>query len=194
MKVGGVPNNAAADLPRNRQRISHRHSAAMGSPSLASQGPDESPASTAEDRAVKAARRREKRRQRNERAEWWSTKLHALLWVIASAVAIYLSDIPNVCLKSENVNRFSLDLGMVLFGLVILAVIRMAMWFPKGEDEASYVDFDKAHPIFTLGTTFGGVLSFFFLTIGLWPVYRIFAPFLLILIWFGMIMSLHFVP
>ena len=181
-----------AELPRNRQRARNTGLGSMNSPSVTPQGSDET--INNEDRAVRAARRREKRRLRNERAEWWSTKLHALLWVVAAVIAAIVSDFINVCLKSEVTNRIPLGIGLALFGFVVLAIIRMALWFPSGNSETSYVDFDKAHPMFTLITTFGGIFSFFFLTIGLWPVYRIFAPFLLILIWFGMIMSLHFIP
>jgi len=146
-----------------------------------------------ESRAVRLARRREKRRLRSERAEWWSTKLHALLWVVGAIVAFFVSDFLNVCLNSNDIVRGVFNVGAVLFGAVVLAIIRMALWFPK-QGEGVEADFERAHPKFVLATTFGGVFSFLFLTIGIWPVYRIFAPFLLGLFWFGMVMFLHFLP
>lgn len=152
-----------------------------------------------EERAVRQARRREKRRLRNERAEWWSNKFHAFLWVISSVVALFVSDFINVCITNENINRWAFNLGGVLFILVSLGIVRMALSFSKsgegtttGGDGSS--DFERTHPNFVLATTFGAVFCFIFLTIGLWPVYRIFTPFLLGLFWFGMIMSLHFLP
>jgi hypothetical protein len=149
-------------------------------------------ANTVEDRALRAARRREKRRLRMERAEWWSSKMHAFLWVAGAIATVILSDFVNVCLTNKDLYTAPLYLGLALLVLVVLAVIRMAVWFPKeGEPQA---DFEKAHPTFTLATTFGGVLCFFLLSIGLWPAYKIFGPFMLLLYWFGLIMSLHFVP
>jgi hypothetical protein len=151
-----------------------------------------------EERAVRESRRREKRKLRNERAEWWSNKLHAFLWVISAVIALIVSDFVNVCIQNEAINRWAFAIGGILFILVTLAILRMALSFPKstegGTTTTDSSDFERTHPNFVLATTFGGIFCFIFLTIGLWPVYRIFTPFLLGLFWFGMIMSLHFLP
>lgn len=140
---------------------------------------------------VRAARRREKRRIRSERAEWWSTKLHAFCWVVSSILVFHASNFLTVSQSDPNIHVFSFRLGYFLFAFVSLAIFRMAFWFKEGE---SSQDFEKAHPTFLLATTLSGVACFFALTFAYWPVYRIFTPFLLILFWFGMIMSLHFFP
>lgn len=49
-------------------------------------------------------RTREKRRRR-ERIEWFSTKMHAILWVAASVTTIYLTDLVNVIMYSQDVDR-----------------------------------------------------------------------------------------
>ena len=47
----------------------------------------------------------ERRRKRAEKAEYYSTKMHAALWFIAACLAIYFTDFIKVCTKSANVNR-----------------------------------------------------------------------------------------
>ena len=182
-------------LPTSSTNTGRHRSLRMASSATtaATDGESNSNAATVDDRAVRVARRREKRRQRHERAEWWSTKLHAFLWVVSAITALIVSDFINVCMNSNQVARGSLTFGGILFVLVTLGVIRMTLWFPKSGESAE-AEFERAHPNFVLATTLGGVFSYIFLCIGVWPVYRIFAPFLLALFWFGMIMVLHFLP
>jgi len=170
----------SADVRRINRRSSK---SAMATPDVES---------ALEERALRAGRRREKRKIRAERAEWWSSKLHALLWVVGAVVALVASDFVHVCITSPSISRWPFSIGGALFILEVIAILRIAWAFPASSSDES--DFEKTHPKFVLATTFGGIFCYIFLTIGLWPVYRIFTPFLLALFWFGMIMTLHFIP
>ena len=55
-------------------------------------------------RPVSAAKL-ERRRKRAERAEYYSTKMHAALWLVAACLAIYFTDFVNVCSSSNRLNR-----------------------------------------------------------------------------------------
>jgi Na+/glutamate symporter len=145
-----------------------------------------------DDRLVNVARRREKRRLRSERAYWISTKLHALCWVLSAIVSFIVSDSYKVfieALQGQKVNVLAFNIGCLFFLVLLGGLLRIMILLKPDES-----DFEQVHSQFILGTTLSGVMSFIFLSIGLWPVYRIFAPLLLILYWFGAIMSLHFLP
>lgn len=122
--------------------------------------------------------------------------MHALLWVAGAIGAVSASDFVKVVTTSKSLNNTSFTFGVGLLVLVSAGVARIAWSFPP-EPSATHDDvseFERTHPKFVLATTLGGIVCFISLTVGLWPVYRIFTPFLLALIWTGSIMSLHFLP
>jgi len=75
--------------------------------------------------------REQRRKKRADRAEWYSTKMHALMWTVAALVTLYFSDIVNVCVNSEKVNRFWFNAGVVCFTIAAVLVLYMAVWVPR---------------------------------------------------------------
>lgn len=161
----------------------------------------------------RSALRRERRKRRQEKIEWWSNKLHAALWIGLATLAFVLSDFGNTVARSEDILRVWLYVGFAIFVGVALAVVYMSFrqyraQQLRGAAEVSAKLHDEtdanaavertrlelSHPILLPFTTIGTIVAFLLMSIGLWPAYRIFSPILLVTFWFGLIMTLHFIP
>lgn len=136
--------------------------------------------------------RAQRKALREERAEYYSTKMHAAIWVIAAGFAGYYSDFINVCAKSKTVNRFWFNLGLFFFTVATVLVLYMAIWVPR----VMKVKWDPEvyNPRMLPITGAACFLCGLFLICGLWPVYGFLTPGLLGLLWMGAIMSAHFLP
>jgi hypothetical protein len=55
-------------------------------------------------RQLRLEQREERRKLRKERVEYYSTKLHAILWVMAAVAVTYYTDLPNVIVNGTNKN------------------------------------------------------------------------------------------
>ena len=193
------------------------------SPSSPRAPPDTSAAAAASDappddrELARRFRRRMRRAARANAVAWWSTKLRALVWVVAAVVAVFVSRLPAV-LSGEDlppntpdlVRRGWLWLGVVLLAGVVASTVYMAATIPKervavaapGTSTASATaeiarqaeaDWER-HPRIIPLTLVAALLTFVSLNAALWPIYRGFTPILLSLLWWGSLMALHFVP
>jgi len=139
-----------------------------------------------------ATSRAERRKRRSAQAEEYAVKLHAALWVAAAGAAAWYTDIFSVCLSSDQVSRFWFNIGLCFFSLASVLVLYMAVWVPR----VNKCDLDPSvySPRMLPFTAGCSVASGLFLVVGLWPVYGLFTPGLLTLLWFGSLMSAHFLP
>lgn len=88
--------------------------------------------------------------------------------------------------------RFWFNFGLLLFVVASCLVLYMAVWVPR----VVKCDLDPAvySPKMIPVTALCSVLSGLFLIFGLWPVYGLFTPGLLGLLWIASLMSAHFLP
>uniref|UniRef100_A0A7S2RNV8 Transmembrane protein n=1 Tax=Mucochytrium quahogii TaxID=96639 RepID=A0A7S2RNV8_9STRA len=134
----------------------------------------------------------DRRRKRSARAEEYAVKMHAFLWVVAAGAAVYYTEFIKVCREGKDVHRIWFNIGLALFVVATVLVLYMAIYVPRVKkcnlDPAVYSP--KMLPF----TAVCSVLSGICFVIGLWPVYGLFTPAMLGLLWIGGLMSAHFLP
>jgi len=136
--------------------------------------------------------RKDRRKARSEKAEEYSVKLHAAIWVVGALFAGYFTDIMRVCWESQEVHRFWFNAGVFCLTVSISLVMYMAVYVPrvlKCDLEPSAYS-PKLLPLTAVFSLAAGL----FLIIGLWPVFGLLTPGLLFLLWLGGLMSAHFIP
>ena len=95
---------------------------------------------------------------------------------------------------SPAAQRTWVAVGGVLFALVSLSVLYMACLLPRIEPSFETDDIARTHPRLVPLTSVASLACFVCLCVGLWPVYKLFTPVVLLWLWFGLVMSLHFIP
>jgi len=145
-----------------------------------------------DEQLARAARRRQRRKLRSDKADW--NKLHALMWVGTSCVLIVVTDFLSIVLASPAAQRTWVAVGGALFALVSLSVLYMACLLPRIEPNFETDDIARTHPRLVPLTSAASLACFVCLCVGLWPVYKLFTPLVLLWLWFGLVMSLHFIP
>lgn len=134
----------------------------------------------------------ERRRLRADKAEYYSTKMHAVLWIVVALVIGYYINFIKVCAQSDKINRFWFNLGVILMIISTVLVIYMAIYVPRvlKIDYEPQVYAPRMLPLTGVCTLFCGL----FFIIGLWPVYGLFTPGLVLLFWIATLMTAHFLP
>ena len=139
------------------------------------------------------ARRLRKRRKREEDAAYYSTKMHAAIWVAGATFAAYYSDIFKVCFDGDKrINKRWFAIGVFCFTVCSVIILYMAIWVPR--ILGINLEPNVYNPRMLPTAAVFGVIATVALNVGLWPVYGILTPGLLGLLWFGGIMSAHFLP
>lgn len=71
------------------------------------------PETSSDEALARAARRRQKRKERSEKIDWYANKLHATLWVATAIIAMVFSDFWNECINGTMANRPWVILGLL---------------------------------------------------------------------------------
>ncbi|KAF0700995.1 Aste57867_8441 [Aphanomyces stellatus] len=126
------------------------------------------------------------------RAEWISTKLHALLWVLGAGSLVYTLDVFRVAFRDARVHRVYFNIGLVCFGINCCITLYLAVWLPyiKKID----LEWSVYCPRMVPTATAVGLLCALTFTIGLWPVWGLFTPGILFVLFLGSLMTAHFLP
>lgn len=125
--------------------------------------------------------------------EWWTIKAHALFWILAAALVIYLTDFVRVCMESTDVNRGWVTTGLVFIGAALVALVYMATKLPRTgqhDVESDMARFPVLIPLSVVFLLVGFVMECW----GFWPVYKGLTPLYLSLYWWSSFMTLHLIP
>eukprot|EP00499_Haloplacidia_sp_CaronLabIsolate_P015709 CAMPEP_0196769758 /NCGR_PEP_ID=MMETSP1104-20130614/736_1 /TAXON_ID=33652 /ORGANISM="Cafeteria sp., Strain Caron Lab Isolate" /LENGTH=165 /DNA_ID=CAMNT_0042139861 /DNA_START=24 /DNA_END=518 /DNA_ORIENTATION=+ len=139
-------------------------------------------------REMEEERTREKRRRR-ERIEWFSTKMHAILWVAASATTIYLTDLVNVIMYSQDVDRAYLNISIVCLGIFTALLLYLSVYLPY--IARIHLEWSVYCPRVIPTATAVGVAGTIAMIMALWPVYGLLTPLILGILFVGFLMSFH---
>ena len=127
------------------------------------------------------------------RAERVSVKLHALLWLAASGVAVYASDfIPLLTASLRDGSNISLHAALICLSANLLIMLYLTLYLPliKRVTLPWEVYCPRLIPI----STALGLLTFLFLIIAFWQYYGLLTPFIILLLAMGLLFSTHFIP
>ncbi|EQC24948.1 hypothetical protein SDRG_17166 [Saprolegnia diclina VS20] len=126
------------------------------------------------------------------KAEWLSTKLHALLWVAGACLLAYYLDVVRVALRDPRVHRLYFNIGVASAGVNGCITAYLALWLPyvRKVDLEWSVYCPRMIPTATV-VGLVGALGFI---LGLWPVWGFFTPGILFVLFLGMLMMAHFLP
>ncbi|KAH9104546.1 hypothetical protein LEN26_015008 [Aphanomyces euteiches] len=126
------------------------------------------------------------------RAEWVSTKIHAVLWIVGAASLAYFLDVFRVAFRDARVHRIYFNIGLVCFGINCCITMYLAVWLPYVKK--INLEWSVYCPRMIPTATVVGLLCALMLTIGLWPVWGFFTPGILFVLFLGALMTAHFLP
>eukprot|EP01113_Clastostelium_recurvatum_P045613 TRINITY_DN7856_c0_g1_i2.p1 TRINITY_DN7856_c0_g1~~TRINITY_DN7856_c0_g1_i2.p1 ORF type:complete len:157 (+),score=16.45 TRINITY_DN7856_c0_g1_i2:195-665(+) len=117
----------------------------------------------------------------------------SLLWASGAAAVLYFTDFINVCLYSTEVSRPWFNVGVAALAVNVVIGLYLAYFLPyvKGIKERQWEGHSPyAIPVATAAAVIGSIC----LTVGLWPVWTFFTPFMLFFLLMGLLMILRYIP
>lgn len=140
-----------------------------------------------------------------KRSEKIQQKIHALFWVMLASATVYYTDMVNVALYSETINRKALNMSLMCLIFNALLMVYIAIYLPrfKGiQDPFKEVDhegkkwvwLDIHHPKAIPTMTAVGLLCIILTMVAFWPEWGFFTPLLVGFLMMGVILGIHFVP
>ena len=134
----------------------------------------------------------EAKKQRAERIDYITAKIHAVFWVGAAVAIVYFTDLVNVALHDDRVNRLSLNLSILCLATNLGIILYATLWLPLVLRVRVSIDIysPKIIPI----ATGLGVLCVLLLMVAFWPIFGLLTPLLVFFLLFGFLFSAHFVP
>jgi len=134
----------------------------------------------------------EAKKARAERIDYITAKVHAVFWVGTAIAIIYFTDLINVALHDDRVNRISLNLSIVCLAANLGIIVYATLWLPLVMRVT--VSIDVYSPRIIPVATGIGVLCVLLLMVAFWPIFGLLTPFLVFFLLFGFLFSAHFVP
>lgn len=134
----------------------------------------------------------ELKKQKSERVERITAKIHALVWVAVSVIIVYYTDLVNVILYSDEINRTMLYISVSLITANTIIVFYLTLWLPLVEKVT--VAWEVHCPSMIPISTALGVLSVLGLIITFWPLWGLLSPLIILVLVFGLLFSTHFIP
>ncbi|XP_064601964.1 transmembrane protein 128-like [Liolophura sinensis] len=114
-------------------------------------------------------------------------------WLIVSMAVFYYTDFYLVLRYDPKVNRFWLNIGLLLIGVNVSIALFLILWLnyvKKLTTDQWEKRYPAAIPIATACFILGGIL----LTVGLWPVWRILTPVILAVLFMGFVVTVAMFP
>lgn len=159
------------------------------------------------------------KKKRADRIERITAKLHALIWIAASAALILYTNIFHMALTDTRVNRYvsktafndssikrsihellillnshriSLHAGVICFAANMGVVLYLTIWLPLIMKITVPWEIYCPHLI-PISTTLG-LLSVMLFMIAFWPVFGMLSPLIITILLMGFLFSTHFIP
>lgn len=159
------------------------------------------------------------KKKRADRIERITAKLHALIWIAASAALILYTNIFQMALTDPRVNRYvpriavnnpskrilvylsimssnphriSLHAGVICFVANMGVVLYLTIWLPLIMKITVPWEIYCPHLI-PISTTLG-LLSVLLFMIAFWPVFGMLSPLIITILLMGFLFSTHFIP
>ncbi|KAL0592670.1 hypothetical protein ABG067_000235 [Albugo candida] len=131
-------------------------------------------------------------RSRSQRAELYSTKLHALLWIVAAIIAARYLDIVHVIFYDTRVRTGFFHVAVLLSGLYACITCYLAIWLPYVQKIR--LEWSVYCPRMIPTATMAGFSASFCFHCAFWPVWGVLTPAVLSLFFIASLMTAHFLP
>lgn len=175
------------------RRLSSETEVGNGSSTPMSNGGLASPAGRS-DNASRASSHGSTSSNTKTRAERFSEKIHALMWVVGSfALARYL-DVPRVILTDQTIHRRLFNAAVVLLSINFVLMVYLGIYLPKIKGIRDPAAWEIWCPRVIPTMTGIGVFAIFFLIRSLWPKWGFLTPFIVGIEFFGILYLAHFIP
>ncbi|TMW64367.1 hypothetical protein Poli38472_012989 [Pythium oligandrum] len=129
---------------------------------------------------------------RSLQAAAWSTKMHALLWILAAASVAYAIDFFHVIFNDPRIKTGFFQVGLVCFGVNLCITCYLAIYLPY--IKRITLEWSVYCPRMIPTATIVGVVASFCFVCAFWPVWGLLTPGLLLLFFIGSLMTAHFLP
>ena len=134
----------------------------------------------------------DKKKAQSDRIERFTAKLHALFWVCLSIFVVYYTELLEVALYGEKVDRLSLNLAIISTMITTTIILYLTFWLPLVLKVT--IPWEVYCPRMIPAATFFGILSFILYLFAFWPRFGLLTPLITITISMGLLFSTHFVP
>nr|XP_022343076.1 transmembrane protein 128-like isoform X1 [Crassostrea virginica] len=116
-----------------------------------------------------------------------------ILWLITSIAVFYYTDFYIACRYDQRVNRIWFNVGgiLILVNVCIAAFLIVYITYIK---KVSADDWEKHYPAAIPIATGSFIMGSVCVTVGLWPLWNIFTPVILFILFMGMIVTLAMLP
>nr|CCA23966.1 transmembrane protein putative [Albugo laibachii Nc14] len=131
-------------------------------------------------------------RSRSQRAELYSTKLHALLWVVTALIAAHYLDFVHVICYDPRVRTAFFYVAVILSGIYACITCYLAIWLPYVKNIR--LEWSVYCPRMIPTATLVGFSASFCFHCAFWPVYGVLTPAILSLFFIASLMTAHFLP
>ncbi|KAF1326720.1 hypothetical protein FI667_g8223, partial [Globisporangium splendens] len=145
-----------------------------------------------DDETDEMLKKRKKQKARSQHAAAWSTKLHALIWIVAAGSVAYAIDFFHVIFSDPRINKWYFHVGLICMGVNICITAYLAIYLPY--IKRIHLEWNVYCPrMIPTAMVVGAVATFAFI-FAFWPVWGLFTPGLLALFFIGSLMTAHFLP
>ncbi|KAK7485867.1 hypothetical protein BaRGS_00022862 [Batillaria attramentaria] len=109
-----------------------------------------------------------------------------IVWLIASIAVFHFSDFYVVVLYDPRINRLWFDVGAGLIGVTLAIALFLIIWLSLVK-KVSSDDWEKLHPTAIPIATASFILGSICLLKGLWPVWGLLTPLILVTLFMGVV-------
>lgn len=128
------------------------------------------------------------------RAERFSEKAHALIWVVVALALTQYLELPRVLLTDQTIHRRLLNIAVILISINIVLMVYLGVYLPKIKGIHDPAAWEIWCPKVIPTMTGIGIFSTFFLLRSLWPKWGFLTPFIVGIEFFGVVHLTHFIP
>jgi hypothetical protein len=124
--------------------------------------------------------------KRKTRERFASFTFQNILWLVGSLAVFHFTEFHKVVLYDPRINRFWFNAGAGLVGVTITVAFFLIVWktFIK---KRTPDDWEKDHPAAIPVATASFIIGSFCLLKGLWPVWGLLTPFILVTMFMGFV-------
>jgi len=121
-------------------------------------------------------------------------KVEAALWIVAAITVVYYFDIISTFMNGDDRLRWNLLCIAFLFGTLFVTIMLYYVIYLSCFKKIDSNQWSTYNPYLIPVATVFGIISSFFVTLGVWPLYGFVTPFILGALAMGSIMISHFSP
>lgn len=116
-----------------------------------------------------------------------------IMWLMVAIAVFYYTDFYFVVRYDIRVNRFWFNLGALLVLVTVSIAAFLIVWLSFIKKVHSD-DWERLYPSAIPLATASSIMSGIFLTVGLWPLWNIFTPVILFVLFMGFIVTVAMLP